>query len=341
MNDIFTCWQPAGNPFTSSASKTMTIKKINLETTTSTQTGNLAAIQAHENKMDMLRNALAKHKAAKSIEVTTQHISTEKQAKRAAIEQAMQNYSGSIKVAATGKVDFYNPKTGKFGLKKETVWKTEESLANSTYRKSTDCTDADLKNSFCAGGIKRYSLGMTKRVSNAKIMPIHVIREEVRSGAGRKFRNLNGTKQRLVAATFIGTADCQDRFDAIDKEIREKVLEQQALNSKEETTGKSGVVVKVADNLTADQKERPKSMMKAFGFIAPKVEPKKNLVASFAAKVAANMTADQKENEDIWEKVEKWNTCFAKLRENAEQAKRSGDDVTYERINTYLFHVGA
>jgi hypothetical protein len=340
MNDSFTAGANR-QIFTSLVSETMTISKINLETTTTAQSGNLAAIQAHENKMLMLKEAYNKHKAGKTVAVTTQHVSTEKKATREAIEKALENFTGRKYVAATGKTDFYNQKTGKFGLKKEIVWRTEESLASSTYRKSTDCTDADLKNSFCAGGIKRYSVGMTRKESSAKITPIHVIREEIRSGAGRKFRNINGTKQVLVASTFVGTADCQDKFDAIDKEIRAKVLEQEKLNKKEPETGKSGVIVKVADNLSADQKERPKSMMKAFGFIAPKVEPKKsNIIASFAAKVAEDMK-EKTESDDIWGKVEAWNNNFAKLRENAEKAKSEGNHVLYERINSYLFHVGA
>jgi hypothetical protein len=320
----------------------MTISKINLETTTTAKSGNLAAIQAHENKMNLLQAAFAKHKAAKQVEFATQHTSSEKQNLRDSIEKGLENFTGRKYVAATGKTDFYNNKTKKFGLKKETCWKTEDSLKSSTYRKSSDMSDSDLKNSFCAGGIKRYSVGMTKRESSSKIMPIHVIREEVRSGAGRKFRNLNGTKQVLIASTFVGTADNQEKIDIIDKEIRAKVIAQEALNTKEPETGKTGVIVKVADNLTIDQKTRPESIGKAFGFIAPKAEPKKkNLVATFAAKVAANLTEQQIAENEIAEKCRKESILFDNMKAKAEKAKSEGDSVTYERINSYLFHIGA
>ena len=322
----------------------MTISKINLETTTTVQTGNLAAIHAHDSKMEMLREAFTKHRAAKTVDVATQHVSSEKKNTREAIEQALANFTGRKYVAATGKTDFLNPKTGKFGLKKETVWRTEESLVSSTYRKSSDMSDKDLKNSFCAGGIKRYATGMTRRESATKIMPIHVMREEIRSGSGRKFRNANGTKQVLVAATFIGTADSQDKFDIIDQNIRKLVIEQEALNKKEAETGRTGVIVKTVDNLTTDQKTRPKSIGKAFAFIAPKVEPKKSkIIASFAAKVAANLTEKTEKTEIVPEltKEQKEDLFFAKLRENADKAKNDGDNVTYERINSYLYHVGA
>ena len=269
--------------------------------------------------------------AAKQDLLVTQHASKAKSDTQAMIDRAMESFDArKIKHAAKGKIDFFNQKTGKFGLKVVETFKTTEELKSSTFVASKDQDFADLKNNFAAKGLRSYSYGQTKKVSYSKTLPIHEIRKEIRRNS-KSTRNSNNTKGFISSnsAVVCGEKLAYEKSQKINSMLAAQArLENVVIDQTEKTpakASKTSLSVSFA-SLVADAWKTEKKAKKETVDHAAKLA---NEFKATKAK-AAELTKEQKE--DLF---------FAKLRENADKAKDAGDNVTYERINSYLFHVGA
>ena len=101
--------------------------------------------------------------AFKSNEVQTQFKSAKKIDLENQIALAKEKFFAKgkqTKIACVGLQDHFNPKTGKFGLKKIETFKTSEQLENSTFIETSKLTDESLKKSFSLLFSKTFSMNI-------------------------------------------------------------------------------------------------------------------------------------------------------------------------------------
>ena len=273
---------------------------------------------------DFVEKTFEAFKSAETVQ--TQHASKEKLDTQKMIDLAMQNFDKSkIKFAAKGRIDTASTcGTKNVGLQTCYSFKTKEALENSTFVASKDQDFADLKANFSAKGISGYSYGLTKRPTQAKSATRFDMLQEVRRNFKGK-RNCNGTKGFISANSAIV---CGEKLKYEKKQmIKGMETAQKRLNAISDflKPKKSNLSVSFASLIAENWRTEKKAKTE-------KIDNAKVIADKFKAEKTEKKEMTREQREDA---------MFSKLREKAKTALENGDDLTYERINTYLFHVGA
>ena len=265
--------------------------------------------------------------AFKSDDFQTQFASQKKIAEQNAIELATKKFleqGKQVKIACIGLEDYLNPKNGKFGLQKVETFKTESELENSTFVETSKLSNESLKKSFSARGISGYSYGLTKRPIAGKSANRFDMLQEVRRNFKGK-RNCNGTKGFISANSAIV---CGEKLKYEKKQmIKGMETAQKRLNAISDflKPKKSNLSVSFASLIAENWRTEKKAKTE-------KIDNAKVIADKFKAEKTEKKEMTREQREDA---------MFSKLREKAKTALENGDDLTYERINSYLFHVGA